>query len=61
MKKYFQIKQEKLMVILHELHKLLQFLGTFEKILKRGRPYMISDGMGGGGVQPNLILYLRGH
>ena len=21
---------------------------------------MISDGMGGGGVQPNLILYLRG-
>ena len=27
----------------------------------RGRPYMISDGMGEGGVQPNLILYLRGH
>ena len=26
-----------------------------------GRPYMISDGMGGGGVQPNLILYLRVH
>ena len=22
----------------------------------RGRPYMTSDGRGGGGVQPNLIL-----
>ena len=34
---------------------------TSVKLHVMGRPYMISDGMGGGGVQPNLILYLRGH
>ena len=28
--------------------------------LLRGHEYVASDGMGGGGVQPNLILYLRG-
>ena len=50
-----QLTNQVLVDVMSSTGELLQ-KGSF-----RGCPYMISDGMGGGGVQPNLILYLRGH